>query len=48
MQGGATLSAVEAVAGEARVSEIARMLGGGRLSDTSRAHASAMLGGAAA
>jgi DNA repair protein RecN (Recombination protein N) len=33
-----------AVTGEARVAEIARMLGGGRLAGTSRAHAQAMLG----
>jgi DNA repair protein RecN (Recombination protein N) len=39
-------SRVVAVAGEARVAEIARMLGGGTLSGTSRAHAEAMLAGA--
>ena len=44
LQGGSTVSAVLPVAGEARVAEIARMLGGGRLSGTSRAHAQAMLG----
>jgi len=45
LQGGATTSAVQPVAGEARVSEIARMLGGERLAgSTSRAHAQAMLG----
>jgi len=45
LQGGATTSAVQPVAGETRVSEIARMLGGERLAgSTSRAHAQAMLG----
>ena len=38
-----TRSSVEAVAGEARVAEIARMLGGERLSGTSLAHAQEML-----
>ena len=47
LRDGATLSAVQPVAGEARVTEIARMLGGERLaSATSRAHAQAMLGSA--
>jgi DNA repair protein RecN (Recombination protein N) len=46
LQGGATLSAVQPVAGEARVTEVARMLGDERLAGTSRAHAEAMLGGA--
>jgi DNA repair protein RecN (Recombination protein N) len=41
--GGQTLSSVTPVAGEARVAEIARMLGGEHLSGTSRAHAQAML-----
>jgi DNA repair protein RecN (Recombination protein N) len=41
-KGGQTLSALQAVDGEARVAEIARMLGGERLSGT--AHAQAMLG----
>lgn len=45
-QGARTLSALQAVDGEARVAEIARMLGGERLSGT--AHAQAMLGAAAA
>ncbi len=45
-QGAATLSDVQAVGGEARVTEVARMLGGERLAGTSRAHAEAMLGGA--
>ncbi|MBN8491589.1 MAG: DNA repair protein RecN [Burkholderiales bacterium] len=46
LQDGATVSDVQPVAGEARVSEVARMLGGERLAGTSRAHAQAMLGGA--
>ncbi|MBT9500545.1 MAG: DNA repair protein RecN [Burkholderiaceae bacterium] len=41
--GGSTSSDVQAVAGEARVAEIARMLGGERLSSTSLAHAQEML-----
>ena len=41
---GRTLTDVQPVAGEARVSEIARMLGGERLAGTSRAHAQALLG----
>jgi DNA repair protein RecN (Recombination protein N) len=41
---GRTLTNVQPVAGEARVSEIARMLGGERLAGTSRAHAQALLG----
>ena len=45
LQGRQTVSQVQSVAGEARVSEIARMLGGERLAPaTSRAHAQAMLG----
>jgi DNA repair protein RecN (Recombination protein N) len=45
LQGRQTVSGVQAVAGESRVSEIARMLGGERLAAaTSRAHAEAMLG----
>jgi DNA repair protein RecN (Recombination protein N) len=47
LQGGRTLSEVQPVRDEARVAEVARMLGGERLaSDTSRAHAQAMLSGA--
>jgi DNA repair protein RecN (Recombination protein N) len=46
LQDGATVSDVQPVAGEARVTEVARMLGGERLASTSRAHAEAMLGGA--
>ena len=42
LQGKRTLSAVEPVEGEARVAEVARMLGGERLSGT--AHAQALLG----
>ena len=41
--GGAATSAVDAVGGEARVAEIARMLGGEKLSSTSLAHAQEML-----
>ncbi|MBT9490639.1 MAG: DNA repair protein RecN [Rubrivivax sp.] len=45
LQGRSTVSDVQPVSGEARVSEIARMLGGERLAPaTSRAHAEAMLG----
>jgi DNA repair protein RecN (Recombination protein N) len=47
LQGAATVSEVQPVRGEARVTEIARMLGGERLAAaTSRAHAQAMLGSA--
>ena len=42
-QGRLTVSKVQAVMGEARVAEVARMLGGERLSPTSRAHAQALL-----
>ena len=45
---GATHSEVDAVAGEARVAEVARMLGGERLSGTSLAHAQEMIEGGAA
>jgi DNA repair protein RecN (Recombination protein N) len=38
-----SFSAVHEVQGEQRVSEIARMLGGERLSDTTHAHAREML-----
>jgi len=48
LQGQATVSDVQPVSGEARVTEVARMLGGERLEGTSRAHAQAMLGGAGA
>lgn len=44
-QGQATLSTVTQVQGEARVAEIARMLGGERLSSTTLAHAKEMLQG---
>jgi len=47
-EGEATLSAVRAVAGEQRVREIARMLGGERLSVTTLAHAREMLDAQAA
>ncbi|NBQ86522.1 MAG: DNA repair protein RecN [Betaproteobacteria bacterium] len=43
-EGEATLSAVQPVGGEQRVREIARMLGGERLSGTTLAHAREMLG----
>jgi DNA repair protein RecN (Recombination protein N) len=39
-----TASSVKAVTGPQRVHEIARMLGGERLSDTTLAHAKEMLG----
>ena len=45
LQGKATVSSVQAVAGEDRVAEVARMLGGDALSSTSRAHAQALLAG---
>jgi DNA repair protein RecN (Recombination protein N) len=47
LQGQATVSDVQPVTGEARVAEVARMLGGEKLTSTSRAHAEAMLGGGA-
>ncbi len=43
LRGGLTLSEIDAVGGEQRVAEIARMLGGERLSGTSLAHAQEML-----
>jgi DNA repair protein RecN (Recombination protein N) len=43
LQGGATVSTVGAVYGEQRVAEIARMLGGEKLSNTTLAHAREML-----
>ncbi|MDT9000218.1 DNA repair protein RecN [Paucibacter sp. APW11] len=43
LRDGVTCSDVQPVAGEARVAEIARMLGGERLSSTSLAHAQEML-----
>ena len=43
LQDGATASRVAPVTGEARVAEVARMLGGERLSSTSLAHAQEML-----
>ncbi len=45
---GVTLSDVQPVAGESRVAEVARMLGGERLAGTSLAHAQALLDEAAA
>ncbi|HEV7913053.1 MAG TPA: DNA repair protein RecN [Albitalea sp.] len=44
---GSTRSDIQAASGEARVGEIARMLGGERLSGTSLAHAQEMLAGGA-
>ncbi len=41
---GATTSAVHVLDGEARVGEIARMLGGEKITDTTRRHAAEMLG----
>jgi DNA repair protein RecN (Recombination protein N) len=43
LQAGTTLSSVNPVQGEQRVGEVARMLGGERLSDTTLAHAREML-----
>jgi DNA repair protein RecN (Recombination protein N) len=48
LRGGVTLSDVLPVSGEARVAEVARMLGGERLSGTRSAHAQAMIDEAAA
>ena len=42
-EGGKTLSTVDHVHGELRVAEIARMLGGEKLSGTTLAHAKEML-----
>ena len=42
-QGGATASTVSPITGEQRVAEIARMLGGEKLSGTTLAHAKEML-----
>jgi DNA repair protein RecN (Recombination protein N) len=47
MRGGLTLSEVHDVSGELRVAEVARMLGGERLSNTRLAHAQEMLSVAA-
>src|SRR4029453_3194315 len=44
---GSATSTVETVAGETRVAEIARMLGGEKLSSTSLAHAQEMLASSA-
>lgn len=41
---GQTMSTVQPVAGELRIAEVARMLGGEKLSGTTRAHAREMLG----
>jgi DNA repair protein RecN (Recombination protein N) len=45
LQGKATTSSVASVKGELRVGEIARMLGGEKLSSTTLAHAKEMLQG---
>jgi DNA repair protein RecN (Recombination protein N) len=42
-RGGVTTSSVQPVQGEGRVAEVARMLGGERLSGTSVAHAQELL-----
>jgi DNA repair protein RecN (Recombination protein N) len=47
-QGQATASSLQAIAGEARVAEIARMLGGERISGTGLAHAQELLAGSTA
>jgi DNA repair protein RecN (Recombination protein N) len=47
-EGGVTTSTITVAAGETRVAEIARMLGGERLSGAGRAHAEEMLADAAA
>ena len=46
--GGVTESTLGVASGAARVAEVARMLGGERVSETTRAHAEEMLGSAAA
>ncbi|MCR4304445.1 MAG: DNA repair protein RecN [Gallionella sp.] len=47
VEGGATLSHIAVLDGEQRVEEIARMLGGVKITDTTRKHAAEMLGAAA-
>jgi DNA repair protein RecN (Recombination protein N) len=44
---GVTLSSIAVLDGEQRVEEIARMLGGVKITDTTRKHAAEMLGVAA-
>jgi len=44
--GGKTLSNIRVLNGEERIEEIARMLGGARITDTTRKHAAEMLGAA--
>jgi DNA repair protein RecN (Recombination protein N) len=44
---GVTLSRIAALKGEQRVEEIARMLGGVKITDTTRKHAAEMLSAAA-
>ena len=46
-QNGVTLSHIAVLDGEQRVEEIARMLGGVKITDTTRKHAAEMLGAAA-
>ena len=42
--GGKTLSSIRALNGEERIEEVARMLGGAKITDTTRKHAREMLG----
>jgi DNA repair protein RecN (Recombination protein N) len=44
--GGKTLSSIRALNGEERIEEVARMLGGAKITDTTRKHAAEMLGAA--
>ena len=48
VRGGRTRVSVESLSGEARVEEIARMLGGDRVTDTARGHARELLRSGAA
>jgi DNA repair protein RecN (Recombination protein N) len=43
---GVTLSQIQVLGGEQRVEEIARMLGGAKITETTRKHAAEMLGSA--
>ena len=47
MENGTTLSRIEVLKGNQRIEEIARMLGGVTITDTTRKHAAEMLGVAA-
>jgi DNA repair protein RecN (Recombination protein N) len=47
VENGVTLSSIAVLGGEQRVEEIARMLGGVKITDTTRKHAAEMLGVAA-